>query len=305
MLRTVSSWALCGWLTLTAMGALDDVSARAAEANLPEKSEAESTAAPLMWHEDYRTARDEAKAKKRFLFLWFADEKQTATNEKFQNEVLHHAQVRPALAGMTLARLSTSEVIEQEGKELTLLKHHAFEELKGGPGLAMVDYRDEGEKHYGWVVTIYPFHRGPISVAKLKVLCELPPGTLTQRTLIFAVRTHPSAPQSAWSPHSKYLAAEAEKHSLYQASILLQGHHHWESRFHEINANLGIGGAREVCAESWSGQPLLEAAEECVHSWSQSPGHWEAVSARHSYFGYDMKRGTNGVWYATGIFGGR
>lgn len=305
MLRDICSWVLFALISITAIGGLDYAPVCAAEAKLPATNATETKATPLTWHDDYRAARNEAKKSKRLLLIWFADEKQSASNEKFQAEVLGSDVVRQGLAGMTLAKLSTSEVIEHEGKDLTLLKHHAFAELLGGPGLAMVDFRDEDEKHHGWVVTIYPFRRGPITAAKLKVLCELPAGTMTQRTLMFAVRTHPAAPQSAWSPHSKYLAAEAEKHSQHQASILLQGHHNWEARFHQINAGLGVGGAKEVCAESWGGQSLLEAAEECVHSWSQSSGHWASVSTRHSYFGYDMKRGTNGVWYATGIFGGR
>jgi hypothetical protein len=29
------------------------------------------------------------------------------------------------------------------------------------------------------------------------------------------------------------------------------------------------------------------------------------VRSRQSFFGYDMKRGRNGVWYATGIFARR
>jgi hypothetical protein len=29
------------------------------------------------------------------------------------------------------------------------------------------------------------------------------------------------------------------------------------------------------------------------------------VRSRHPLFGYDIKRGQNGIWYATGIFGRR
>jgi len=57
-----------------------------------------------------------------------------------------------------------------------------------------------------------------------------------------------------------------------------------------------------VCAESWPGQGLLRAALECVRCWRLSPGHWRAVSSRSDAYGYDIKRGSNGVWYATGIF---
>lgn len=298
---------LCGALSLSAISSLGYRPSMATEAALPAAAAREAVeSTQLLWHDDYRVASQRAREDNQLLLIWFADETKSAENDKFQTSVLDAAEVRPALGKLTLAKLSTSAVIEHEGKDLTLLKHPAFADLGGSAGLAMVDYRDEDDAAlYQRVVTIYPFQRGPITAKKLQVLCDLPVGTLTQRTLMFAVRTHPAAPQSAWSPHSKYLATEAEKHSQHQASILLQGHHNWEARFHQINAGLGVGGAKEVCAESWGGQSLLDAAEECVHSWSQSSGHWSAVSARHSFFGYDMKRGTNGVWYATGIFGGR
>jgi hypothetical protein len=141
---------------------------------------------------------------------------------------------------------------------------------------------------------------------ELLVLLDLPAGSLTQRTLIFAVRTHPELPASTQGELISVLASESESHSQHQANINLQGHHQWESRFHRINARLPAGMlAQEVCAESWPGQGLFEAAIECVHSWRQSPGHWSAVRTQQSYFGYDMKRGRNGVWYATGIFARR
>jgi hypothetical protein len=134
-------------------------------------------------------------------------------------------------------------------------------------------------------------------------MLDLPKGSLTQRTLIWAVRTHPESPASASTSLFPVLEQETEKHAFHQASITLQGHHNWESRFHSINARLPDGlVSQEVCAESWPGQNLVEAAEECVHSWRQSSGHWDAVSRKHAYYAYDMKKGRNGVWYATGIF---
>jgi hypothetical protein len=102
------------------------------------------------------------------------------------------------------------------------------------------------------------------------------------------------------------LLSEAESHSQYQARIRLQGHHRWAARFPRINALLPQGlTAREVCAESWPGESLVEAAIECVRCWRLSSGHWSAVRARQGRYGYDIKRGGNGIWYATGIFGGR
>jgi hypothetical protein len=166
--------------------------------------------------------------------------------------------------------------------------------------------RDESSPHFHQVVSVYPFVRQPISRDGLIAMLDLPSGSLTQRTLIWAVRMHQERPQSAAAEYNDVLAAQSESHSQHQARINLQGHHDWDQRFQDINTRLGTGMiSREVCAESWPGQRLVEAAEECVHSWRQSSGHWEAVSSRHACFGYDMKLGTRGVWYATGIFGDR
>ena len=66
-----------------------------------------------------------------------------------------------------------------------------------------------------------------------------------------------------------------------------------------------VGGAQEVVAESWPSENLVEACIDCVDSWRHSPGHWEAVRSRHPLFGFDIQRGRNGIWYATGIFGHR
>jgi hypothetical protein len=58
----------------------------------------------------------------------------------------------------------------------------------------------------------------------------------------------------------------------------------------------------EVCAESWPGQGMIDSCIDCVDSWRHSSGHWQGVSRRHRAFGYDIRRGRNGIWYGTGIF---
>ena len=144
---------------------------------------------------------------------------------------------------------------------------------------------------------------GEYTPEQLEVIANLPPGTPTQRALIYAIRIHPDAPASTNGTFDPMLAKEAERHSLYQARVQRQGHHNWDARFRRINAKLPGLTACEVCAESWPGESLVEAAVECVNSWRQSPGHWRAVSQACPVYGYDMKRGNNGIWYATGIFG--
>jgi hypothetical protein len=100
------------------------------------------------------------------------------------------------------------------------------------------------------------------------------------------------------------LVTEAGSHSRYQAQIRVQGHHFWNHRFQRLLGLLPRGlHPREVCAESWPNEKLVDAAVDCVDCWRQSSGHWSAVRASHPHFGYDMQKGSNGLWYATGVFG--
>jgi len=249
---------------------------------------------------------DQAKAEGKMLLLWFADDRDASNNTAFDRDVLQSKPIADRLGNFISVKLPLGATVMESGKPITLLKHPSFAELLGQPGLAIIDQRDPNSPHFGRVVSVYPFTKGPISRDRLAVLLDLPTGTLTQRTMIFAVRTHPLRPQSAWSEKSDMLTSETQQHSTYQAAIHRQGHHRWDQRFHQINARLPQSlVANEVCAESWPGQNLVEAAEDCVDCWRQSPGHWDHVRRRHAMFGYDIKRGRNGIWYATGIFASR
>jgi hypothetical protein len=269
---------------------------------------AERPVLPVNWGCDYHEALDEAAASGSMAILWFYDAADVQANERFQAATLGHEHVAAAVSREFIAAaLPIDAQVESKGnKQVGLLAHPAFAEMRRRPGIAIIDMRDEGSPHFRQVVSIFPFEGRAINADELLVLLELPTGTLTQRSLIFAVRTHPEHPASALTGYSQLLAKETEKHADHQASIALQGHHNWERRFHEINAQLPGGLlAQEVCAESWPGQNLMAAATECVHSWRQSPGHWSAVSGEQSLFAYDMKRGRNGVWYGVGIFARR
>ena len=261
---------------------------------------------PHHWFTSYSAAVSEALSRRCMLLVWFQNPAHAETNAGFDARVLNDPAIRDLVAKTVAVRLPLDAKVQVGGKPVTLLEHPAFAEMLGGSGLAMLDMTDSAGSQHRRVTSVYPFTGQYISKSHLAVLLTLPPGTLTQRTMIFAVRTHPEQPASASSELSSLLLTEAASHSAHQASILLQGHHNWDSRFHSINARLPPGHvATEVCAESWPGETLVQAAQECVHSWRQSPGHWSAVRERHALFGYDIKRGTNGIWYATGIFGRR
>lgn len=256
------------------------------------------------WKSDYSEAVLEAQAEKKMLLIFFHREGDHAAEQRFEREVVTHPSIVKLLDNYTLAKLPVTTEVQFKGKSIRLLNHGAFVHLEGKPGIAIVDYAHVDTPEYGHTVSQFIFrNERPRSVQEMQVILTLPPGTLTQRTLIYAVRTHPERPRSTNGILRRLLAGETHRHSQHQAAIQSQGHHQWDSRFQMIKAQLpGNLLPVEVCAESWPGQNLEDAAIECVRSWRHSSGHWSAVSSESTYYGYDMKRGRNGIWYATGIF---
>lgn len=264
--------------------------------------------AKLDWMTDYATAMHRAKAEGRMLLIVFCGSQTDTFNECLAPDTMNDPEVQEKLATFLLVKLPNDVRVDLgEEKGIELLRHSTFREMCNKPGIAMVDFRDESAKHYGHVVSTFPILGGkPYDKNQFLVMLGLPTGTLTQRTLVYAVRTHPEAPKSTDGDFSGILMAEASSHSQYQARLRSQGHHNWENRFQRISRLLPSGLlATEVCAESWPNQGLLAAAIDCVRSWHYSSGHWRQVNTFHRLWGYDMRRGANGIWYATGIFSQR
>jgi hypothetical protein len=269
----------------------------------------EPAAGTLVWQDNYAQAGEAASQQRKMLFILFSDPTNEQSN-RLEAQTLADPAVRTKLQEeYVCVKLPVDAKITpmDTQEETVLLKHAAFREMLGQPGIAIVDYAHPDTPTDGTVVSQFPLTpRLWYDAAQMVVILGLPPGTLTQRTLVYAVRTHPERPASTSGEAIPRLMQEAESHAAYQARIRLQGHHRWETRFHIINSILPRGlMAREVCAESWPGQNLVEAAIECVRCWRLSAGHWNAVRAAQPCYGYDMKLGSNGVWYATGIFGCR
>lgn len=259
---------------------------------------------PITLYADYQEAYEAARIQEKMLLIFFYEHDDDPAVAAFENRTLADPLIRDQLVRYVYVKLPLDAEIQVDGQLMRVLDHDAFAEMRGRQGIAIVDLENYDAEHYGRVVSTFPFKNGRYYTPDaLSVILDLPAGTLTQRTMIYAVRTHPERPASAWGTFHPVLAEAAASHSQHQAEIGVQGHHNWDSRFHQINARLpAASGAQEVVAESWGGQPLVDACIECVNSWRQSSGHWSAVRSRQRLFGYDIKRGSNGVWYATGIF---
>ncbi|MHB8865214.1 MAG: hypothetical protein ACYC6N_22785 [Pirellulaceae bacterium] len=259
------------------------------------------------WLSSYPQGMAEAKQSARKMLVYFCPDDRPLDQDRLVRQLSQDQVLRPLAEKYVLVRVPLATRATVGGQNLRLIEHAAYAELQRQPGIAIVDFADATSRYYGHVVSVYPLSLpGALTASHLKALLTLPNGSLTQRTLILAVRIHPEGPASTDGTLLTTLAKESESHARHQARINRQGHHNWESRFHRISNRMPGGQlAQEVCAESWPGMGLVAAALDCVHSWRQSSGHWSAVRGRHDYYGYDMKRGSNGTWYATGIFSTR
>jgi hypothetical protein len=263
-----------------------------------------ASSSALVWLNDYGKAYTKAHREGRMLLVNF-----TAAGhpyqQQFEQTLAERKDLRDLLAPFVLVSLPTDAQVQLQGHSQRLLSHPAFAEMHQQPGIAIVDLAHREQRYYGRTVSAFPFSQGKYyqwNIHHLPVILTLPPGTLTQRTMVWAVRTHPERPASTNGMMDPVLAAAASSHSAHQAQIGLQGHHRWESRFHRLRRLLGGGLPVEVVAESWPGQTLADSCIDCVASWRQSSGHWNAVRNWQSGYGYDIRRGSNGIWYATGIF---
>jgi hypothetical protein len=260
------------------------------------------------WLSDYSEAIGQAKRDQKMLLVHFC--KPGDPNCQAIEQTLARPELRGNLQRYVLARVGTDSTISQQGRPIRLLDHPSFSDLRRGPGLAVIDLAHKQRSYYGAVVSAVPTTSGRyyrFRPEHVPAVLDLPPGTLTQRTMVFAVRTHHERPASTNGQADPDLVDEATSHSRHQAAIRVQGHHGWGSRFQRIIGRLTGRGryqARpvEVVAESWPHQDLNDACADCVQSWRQSSGHWGSVKAHQASYGYDIRRGDNGIWYATGIF---
>jgi len=260
--------------------------------------------AGLVWFTDYFAAYREAAKMQRMLLISFTPRANSKTQPSVEKTIASQADLRAKLNEVVLCRVSVEVEIDSAGKSKKLVDFESFCELCHGPGLVLIDLTNPDVSHYGCPVTVLPIQSGKYyrwNTQGLAVALDLPTGTLTQRTLIWAVRMHSEQPKSTGGEFNPHLATGATQHASYQAQKQQQGHQNFETRFHRLSAAAGSS-VTEVCAESWPNQTLIDSCIDCVASWRHSSGHWRAVSRPHRAFGYDIRKGRNGIWYGTGLF---
>jgi hypothetical protein len=259
---------------------------------------------PVVWQTDYDQAAKVALEQKKDLVIAFED-------EPFFETMLNQSELASTIKKFVLLKVSPNYV--HQGKKL--LSQPALAEMMGQSGLAIISMHDAKLGTHREAISVHPrtgsrYHWVPgYGADQVKIILDLPPtATLSQRSMLYALHVHPEAPRSIRGTWQPAFVAHAQRHSHVQANANHQHHANLITAMNSLQAETGIGlsNASEVVAESWGmvvgGENVLEACFSCIDAWRQSSGHWGAVSGFHRYFGYDIARGGNGTWYATGIF---
>jgi hypothetical protein len=263
-----------------------------------------SAVAEPTWFTDYSRAVRQAMKDKKDLVIHFR-------SDGHLDEVLKTEPVQRRLSRFVCLQVPVD--YEFEGRRL--LDYPALEDMLGKPGLAVVSYSDPERATYEQVISMHPLVTShyrwvpDYGAREVAVILDLPAtATLSQRSMMYAIHVHPERPRSIHGMAHHAFLGHAQRHSHRQASAQRQHHADIISVSNQLAGEVGeaTSGGSEVVAESWGrvvgGENVLEAAFSCVDAWRHSSGHWGAVSRPHRYFGYDIARGANGTWYATGIF---
>src|SRR2546422_259896 len=249
------------------------------------------THAEPAWLTDYDLATERAIKEKKDLIILFQEKSEF--DDVFRDPELHKR-----LEDFVLLRVPTS--FEYRGKKL--LDYSPLEDMLGKPGFAIISYHNDKLPTHGEAISVHAligsrYRWAPAyGVDQLKIILDLPAAaTLSQRSMIYAVRVHPERPASIHGEcHSAFLA-HAQGHSRHQASTQRQHHANLIATSGSLQSQgASFSGASEVVAESWGrvvgGENVLEAAFSCIDAWRHSSSHWSAVAGRQRYFGYDIAR---------------
>jgi hypothetical protein len=271
---------------------------------------------PIDWETDYEYAMMTAEMSSRCLLIYLCADSDSVIPETlasfpidaacrtFDTVVLDDDFVRSGLDWYILLKLPMDAVItDEEGLEQSIYSLPGFEHMLEHPGLVVIDFARRDTPYYKDVVGILPFLRGDCPTAKQsETFLNLPPGTLTQRTLTYAVRIHRDRPLSSDGEPLPIVVREAAVHALYQAERGVLTHQNFSARSNRVKEVLGDGSPSEICAQSQRGVSLFEGAITCMKLWRHSSAHWSIARRDHTYYGYDMALGKNGSWYAVGFF---
>lgn len=260
----------------------------------------------LPWHTDYSAAYLQAVAEHKQMLMFFRSDKDLLTAGQLEQNVLSRPELRDPLSKFVRVVLFTSATAplakdaKPGTKPMRLLDYPCYAHMHGQAGLAIVDLQTKGDPLFGHCISAHPFSSNTLgSVGTVKIMLELPRGTITQRTLTYVLRTHPEQPASVWGQGHPVLFDQCRHASQLMVNYGSVGHHDWGTRSAYVGGQLGSS-PMEV-ASMGSGNNLFEVAHSAVNLWRGSGVHWGMMITPCRHFGYDMVQSPNGTWYANGL----
>lgn len=265
----------------------------------------------LKWHSDYLAAYVEASQEKRYLLMLFRDavfggEPLTSIDDVFAPSM------RPILEQLSRVELPLNAAMpilsdknndsQKKGLPNLLLKHRSFRHLGTQPGIAVVDLTDPSSPNHARVVTVLPLpETGQFQDDSLKLALNLPKGAISQRTLLFAIRS--TVPDSSLSMRkfNSTLVELAHRNSRYMANAGEVGSFDLETRQQRIEQEFGPQAElKQLVFATDSETTIHEAALQAVTNWIETSESFDVLDAPATEMGMEMfQNSESGRWFVT------
>ena len=276
-----------------------------------EKPDSEAPAESLSWHSDYLAAYVEASQEKRFLLMLFR-ENAIGGEPLAPTDSVFDPSLRPMLEQFSRVELplnaampnvsSKSEDPEQDALPNLLLKHRSFRHLGMRPGIAVVDLTDPASPNHARVVSVLPLpENGQFNNADLMLALNLPQGAISQRTLLFAIRS--TVPDSSLSMRefSQTLIELAHRNSRFMANAGQVGSFDRENRAQQIEKEFGPQAKlKELVFATEAETRIQDAALQAVTSWISNSESFDILDSPARAMGMEMfQNSESGRWFVT------
>jgi hypothetical protein len=265
----------------------------------------------LTWHSDYLAAYFEAAQEKRYLLMLFR-ETIVGGDEVASTDSFFAPSMRPMLEQFSRVDLPLNAAMPDNsgpGSNETendlpnlLLKHRSFRHLGVRSGIAVVDLTDPESANHARVVSVLPLpDNGLFSDDELMLALNLPKGAISQRTLLFAVRS--TVPDSGLSMRqfSPTLIELAHRNSKYMASVEKIESFEQDARREQIAEEFGQQAElQELFFATESDATIHEAARQAVTRWTETSAAFDVLTTPATAMGMDMfQSSASGRWFVT------
>lgn len=264
----------------------------------------------LAWHRDYLTAYVEAAQQKRYLLMLFHEDNLQV--EAPFSSAMFAPSMRPMLEQFSRVELpldvtvprnaDSGEAEKQSDVPELLLQHRSFRHLGVRPGLAIVDLTDPESANYARVVSVIPVPKaGAFSDREVMIALDLPTGSISQRTLLFMIRS--TVPDSSLSMRefSPQLVELAHRSCRYMAHAGQLGSFDEDFRQNRIRETFGPQAElKQLLYATESEVTIHVAALQAVESWIESSETFDVLNGPAQAMGMDMFQASeSGRWYVT------